>query len=123
MSAAERGAAVTIPADDDVPEPDFDTPDSVQTVGRTIGVVEAPKDPSVSGRLAWLRGQVREACAVGWINDLPICQRLLAHLSGAAGLRAASAELSAQRGKHVNETAFALVTSNISLIHAMESRR
>ena len=122
VATSPRMPATNADDDDDPPLPSFDATDSVQVVGRTIGVVPVPKDPTVAGRLAWLRGQVREACAVGWITDLPVCQRLLAHLAGASGLRGAVAEITAQRGRRVSEVAFTLISSNVALLQAMPSR-
>jgi hypothetical protein len=102
---------------DDDPQPiGFETPDRDKVVGKTIGVVAFPADRSRAGMLAWLRGQVGQACTLGWIEP-KVCQSLLAKLSGAnGGPGAVPAELGAERGKRVSEEAYVLLAANLAIV-------
>jgi hypothetical protein len=99
---------------DDDPKPlSFETSDSNLVVGKTIGVVAFPADRTPAGLLAWLRGQLREACGLGWIDDANVCRSLETKLMS-EGLGALPKELDAERGKHVNETAHTLLTAAVA---------
>jgi hypothetical protein len=111
----------------------FDVSDKDHVVGKTVGVVAFPADRTPAGQVAWLRGQVREACGLGWI-EAAACRRLDAKLAtdGLAGLRA---ELGEERGEHdaergeddterghpMNELARILLTSALESLAPQDS--
>lgn len=95
---------------DEPPPLQFDVADRDQIVGATIGVVKMPTDQTPAGLAAWLRGQLTQACALGWINTPETCDRLLAAFD-ARGARALAGKLDAERGAHVNENAYILLTT------------
>lgn len=121
---------------DDDPKPlGFDSSNRDQVVGKTLGVVAFPTDRTPAGLVAWLGGQLREACRLGWI-DAATCRRLDAALAtdGLAGLRR---ELGEQRGEHdaergahdpehgrpMNESARILLTSALQSLASRDNNR
>jgi hypothetical protein len=84
---------------------------------------------SVSDLLQALAEQANAACAAGWVTPSEQCQSLTAKIVTAKdaivhsqpnvamnALQALQAELNAQRDKHVNEIAFALINGNVSYL-------
>ena len=89
--------------------------------GSTIGVVAFPPDTSNAGLGARLGNLVGQVCALGWIDNQGICTSLRAKATPAPGpLGAFIQELDAQRGKHVNESAYLLLSDNATyLLHRL----
>lgn len=84
---------------------------------------------SVSDLLRAVSEQADAACAAGWITPSQECQSLLAKIAAAqdavarnqpkvaaSTLHALQAELDAQRGKHVTEPAYALLSGNVTYL-------
>lgn len=84
---------------------------------------------SVSDLLRAVSEQADAACAAGWITPSQECQSLLAKIAAAqdavarnepkvaaSTLPALQAELDAQRGKHVTEPAYALLSGNVTYL-------
>lgn len=80
--------------------------------GVTIGIVPFPADRSRAALLARLRGLEQDACARGWIDNAGVCTSLQVKIEhGDTG--ALLNELEAQRGKHVNDLAYFLLSGNV----------
>jgi len=95
----------------------FDKPGAEYTVGKTVGVVSLPNDLrplALANRLGRL---VDQACELGWVNGPTVCRNLRANAKPSArALRAFHRELVAQRGKAVDEAAFALLAPNTEFL-------
>ncbi len=80
--------------------------------GVTVGIVPFPADRSRAALLARLQGLQQDACARGWIDNAGVCTSLQVKIEhGDTG--ALLNELDAQRGKHVNDLAYFLLTGNV----------
>jgi hypothetical protein len=93
--------------------------DSAALSLQTIGVVPiTSRDPVALGqRLSDLIG---EACDLGWIDNRGICNSLQVKARGnKSQLSALEHELSAQRGKHVSESAYQLLSANVSFLQSL----
>ena len=87
--------------------------------GSTVGVVAIPAGASTAGLADRLGGLIEQACALGWIDNRGVCNSLHAKAKPQAGpLGAMLNELRAQRGKHVNEAAFSLLSDNAAFLTA-----
>ncbi len=91
----------------------FTTTDADQVVGKTVGVVPPPVDRSLAGVTTWLRGQASQACALGWIDNAGVCNSILTKLDHGS-FAALRNELHAQRGKHVSEEGYALLSRTVA---------
>ena len=104
---------------DQVPEPDvlrFDTAGPEYTVGKTVGVVSLPMDLRPVALAARLRRFVDQACELGWIAGAS-CRSLRAKArASVTAMKAFHHELVAQRGRSVNEAAFALLAPNAEFL-------
>lgn len=80
--------------------------------GATVGVVPFPSDRSRSALLARLGVLTAEACRLGWIDNGGVCNSLEVKISQ-GDTPALINELQAQRGKHVNTSAYFLLLGNI----------
>lgn len=81
--------------------------------GTTIGVVPFPADQSPAALANRLASFVDQVCTLGWIDNHGICNSLRVKATTASGpLGAMLNELSAQRGKHVSEAAYVLLSEN-----------
>ena len=86
-------------------------------LGRTVGIVALPADQSPQALKARLGTLLGEACLLGWIDSRGICNSLRVKLGmQKGGLQAMQHELDAQRGKHVNEAAYALLYPNVTYL-------
>jgi len=95
--------------------------DSVVTIhgitGFTVGVGAMPTDLSSAALAMRLSSLIDRACDLGWIDNKGVCNSLQVKVKPQAGpLRALLNELSAQRGKHVCETAYVLLSANIQFL-------
>lgn len=105
----------TVLASDSIP-----TPPSADTVitlrgatGLTVGVGPMPADLSPDGLAARLANLVTRACGLGWVDDQGVCNSLSVKAKPDSGtLGALLHELDAQRGKHVSEAAYILLSTN-----------
>jgi len=117
---AIRYFGVRAPRSDAATEPEqlrFDRAGAEYTVGKTVGVVSLPLDLRPVALAVRLRRLVDEACALGWVGDAAVCGRLRANARPSARpLRAFHRELVEQRGKAVEEAAFALLAPNVEFI-------
>ena len=87
--------------------------------GSTIGVVPFPADLSRAALATRLAGLVDQACALGWIDDHDTCNSLKVKAIPASGpLGAMLTELNAQRGTHVAESAYLLLSENARFLLA-----
>jgi hypothetical protein len=85
--------------------------------GSTVGVVNFPADLSAAGLTNRLSRLVSRACTLGWIDDQGTCNSLQAKVTAdATTLNALLAQLSTQRGKHVSEAAYLLISLNTSYL-------
>lgn len=85
--------------------------------GRTTGIVPIPSGSTPVTLAIRLASLVNQACALNWIDNAGICNSLRAKARAEAGpLGALISELDAQRGKHVNGAAYALLTDNAMFI-------
>ena len=113
--AGENG--VVIADETDTTGPRFEGNGREFRLGRTVGIVPVPagaSDEALRDRLGSLLG---EACTLGWIDSRGICNSLRVKLRDTkGGLRAMQHELDAQRGKHVNEAAYALLYPNVTYL-------
>lgn len=115
---APLDSIITLPLP--LPAPGSDTVVDVPGVqGTTIGVVPFPPDNSVSGLATRLGALIDQACALGWIDNRGICNSLKAKVGTDPGsLGALANELNAQRGKHVSEAAYLLLSDNLQYMLA-----
>jgi hypothetical protein len=93
-------------------------PDTVIDVqgakGLTVGIVAPPTDQSPAARIARLDRLITQMCDVGWITDAARCARLHALLTSATPtLLALLRECDMERGKHVKEEAYLVLTENV----------
>ena len=85
--------------------------------GLTVGIVSFPADLSTTSLAHRLSGLLTQACALGWIDNEGICNSLKVKVKADANsLNALLNELSAQRGKHVSEAAYLLISQNTSYL-------
>jgi hypothetical protein len=85
--------------------------------GYTVGVAAMPSDLSSSALTGRLSGLVDQACALGWIDNHGTCNSLSVKVKAQSGpLGALLNELSAQRGKHVSEAAYILLSTNTQFL-------
>jgi hypothetical protein len=87
--------------------------------GLTVGVAPAPADQSEVGLTERLRGLLGQSCTLGWISPKGVCNSLEVKIRN-GNLQAYINELEAQRGKHVNESAYFLLRSNAEYIVARQ---
>lgn len=86
-------------------------------LGRTVGIVAVPADASPEALRSRLGSLLNEACTLGWIDSRGVCNSLRVKLGPQkGGLQAMRNELEAQRGKHVSESAFALLYPNVTYL-------
>lgn len=89
------------------------------STGFTVGVGAMPADLTVGALATRLAELVDRACALGWIDNNETCGSLTAKAAAsAASLRAFVSELNAQRGKHVSEMAYLLLSANARFLLA-----
>jgi hypothetical protein len=85
--------------------------------GSTVGVVNFPADLTASGLTNRLSRLIAQACTLGWVDSQTTCSNLQAKVAAdATSLNALLTQLSAQRGKHVSEAAYLLISQNASYI-------
>ena len=100
-------------SDDDPGGPGASASDS----GTTVGIVPYPADRSRAALLGRLGRLITQTCTRGWVDNAGICNSLQAKVrSGATA--ALLNELDAQRGKHVNDTAYFLLAGNVRALPA-----
>lgn len=80
--------------------------------GLTVGIVPFPSDRSRAALLMRLKGLEQVACARGWIDNLGVCTSLRVKIDH-GDTDALLNELEAQRGKHVNDSAYFLLVGNV----------
>ena len=80
--------------------------------GLTVGVVPFPADRSRSALLHRLTTMLDRVCMRGWVDNQGVCNSLRVKIDHDQ-MDALLNELSAQRGKHVNETAYFLLAGNV----------
>ena len=81
--------------------------------GKTIGVVPPPADRSSGALATRLLNLIGEVCDLGWVDENGVCNSLKVKARPERGpLEAMLNELDAQRGRHVNAAAYALLTDN-----------
>jgi len=107
----------------DIPPDSSVASDTVVTIigstGFTVGVTALPSDLSSSVLVARLAALVDRACGLGWIDNQGICRSLQAKVKTEPGpLHALLNELNAQRGRHVSEAAYILISQNVAYILA-----
>jgi hypothetical protein len=107
----------------DVPPDSSLANDSLVTVtgstGFTLGVTALPSDMSTGALAARLSSLIARACALGWIDNNGICNSLQVKAKAESGpLNALMHELNAQRGNHVSEAAYTLISQNTSFLLA-----
>ncbi len=101
------------------------------SVMRVLGVVVPPPGSTPRDLTARVSGLVTEACALAWIDNHGICNALQSKLTAAmqafdqgntsvalSALGDLVNHLNAQRGKHVNETAYQVLKLNVDAIIA-----
>lgn len=86
--------------------------------GYTVGVVPFPSDRSRIALLARLDRLTRSACARAWVDNAGVCNSLLVKIRQGDD-DALMHELDAQRGKHVNATAYFLLAGNVQALPKM----
>jgi hypothetical protein len=88
------------------------------STGLTVGVRPFPADTSAAALATRLSGLIDRVCALGWIqSNGEFCRSLEAKAKPETGpLNAMLHELSAQRGKRVNEAAYVLLSQNASFL-------
>lgn len=87
--------------------------------GFTIGVGAMPADLSSAALSIRLAGLIDRVCALGWIDNDGVCNSLKAKAKAKSGsLNAMRNELDAQRGKHVSEDAYLLLSFNANALLA-----
>ena len=109
----------TVLASDSIPTPpSADTAVTLYgTTGFTVGVGPMPVDRSPAGLASRLANLITRACRLGWVDDPAVCDSLRAKVRpDAASLAALLRELGAQRGRHVSEAAFVLVSANANML-------
>jgi hypothetical protein len=95
----------------------FDRPGAEHAIGKTVGVVPLPIDLRPATLARRLRQLVDEACELGWVASGATCRGLRANARPSArSVRVFHRELVAQRGRSVNETAFALLALNAEFL-------
>jgi hypothetical protein len=93
--------------------------DIVGLRGTTVGIVDLPADRSPGALATRLSALIDQLCALGWIDNNGICNSLRVKATAAAGpLNALRNELSAQRGKHVSEEAYTILSQNVAYLVA-----
>lgn len=105
------------------PPDSTDTADTTVTIkgshGWTLGVTALPADRSAKALLERLSGLLDRMCELGWIDRRADCDdyhpRLRAH---GPTLLALIASMTAQRGRHVNDAAFWILSENIRYLLA-----
>jgi hypothetical protein len=101
--------------DDPVPL-SFEHNGAEQIAGWTVGVVPYPADRSTTARIAFLRAQLGQACTRAWVKA-DVCAELKAKADGKANnLALLRAELDVQRGRGVNDAAYALLSTNVKML-------
>jgi hypothetical protein len=101
----------------DTPADTVTVPDTVIDVrgarGLTIGIVAPPTDRSPAARIARLDHLITRTCEVRWITDPALCARLHAMLASATpALLPLLRECEMERGKHMKEEAYLVLTEN-----------
>ena len=85
--------------------------------GFTVGVGSLPADHGPEALAKRLVGLVERACQLRWIDERGVCNSLQVKVRPRReSLSALHQELDAQRGKHVNETAYVLLVANIDAL-------
>lgn len=85
--------------------------------GLTVGVGAMPADISPNALVTRLSSLIGRVCALGWIDNGGICNSLKVKVKPDANtLHALLNELSAQRGKHVSEAAYLLISQNVTFL-------
>jgi hypothetical protein len=113
--AGENG--IVIADETDAIGPRFEGNGREFRLGRTVGIVAVPGDATPQALKARLGTLLNEACTLGWIDSRGICNSLRVKLgTQKGGLQAMQHELDAQRGKHVNEAAYALLYPNVTYL-------
>lgn len=105
----------TVLASDSIPTPpSADTAITLRgTTGLTVGVGLMPVDLSPEGLAARLANLVTRACGLGWVDDQGVCNSLSVKVRPDSGsLGALLNELDVQRGKHMSEAAYVLLSAN-----------
>jgi hypothetical protein len=111
------GVRAARPGLDQSEELRFDQPGAEHAVGKTVGVVPLPIDLRPAMLARRLRQLVDDACGLGWVTADATCRSLrVAASPSARSVRAFHRELVAQRGRSVNETAFALLAVNAEFL-------
>ena len=124
VDVVQYWAEVDAPLDSvitEVPPDSSLTQDTLVTIkgstGFTIGVGALPADLSSGALVARLSLLIDRVCALGWIDNQGICNSLRKNAKAEAGpLGAMLNELNAQRGKHVAEAAYLLLSQNASYL-------
>ncbi len=109
----------TVLASDSIPTPpSADTAVTLRgTTGLTVGVGPTPVDRSPGGLASRLSHLITRACRLGWVDERGVCNSLGAKVRpDSASLGALLDELGAQRGKHVSEAAFVLLSANARML-------
>lgn len=89
------------------------------TTGFTVGVGLTPTDLSPAGLATRLSNLLTRACGMAWVNDQGVCSSLSVKVRPDSGsLGALLNELSAQRGKHITETGYILLSANAQFLLA-----
>lgn len=113
---AERNAAPDSEITDIPPAPRSQMDSVVEITGAsgsTIGIVPLPLDMSPSVQATRLAALIDQSCSLGRIDNPGICRSRKAKAKAQSGpLGALLDELSAQRGKHVGESAYLLLSDN-----------
>lgn len=128
--------ATVWPSGEATPTATYDLADTVNNVylgGKKVDMVVPLKDPASFATpdrgLGLVLADLSKACTLGWVKTPGICNSLEVKLKQAqsailqndlklAGnhLKSLQNELAAQRGKHVNELAFLLLSTNVGFI-------
>lgn len=109
--------SVVMRDDRDTTGPRFEGNGADFRLGRTVGIVAVPADQSPEALRSRLGALLDEACTLGWIDGRGVCNSLRVKLGPQkGGLQALQRELEAQRGKHVNDAAYALLYPNVTYL-------
>ena len=85
--------------------------------GTTVGVVPFPANRSREALLARLDGLLTQSCTLGWVDNAGVCHSLEVKVRSGA-TEALLHELEAQRGKHVNDAAYFLLSGSARTVPA-----
>jgi hypothetical protein len=90
--------------------------DPVGVPGKTIGIV-VPPDQSPEALASRLGVVIGQACALDWVDNAGVCNSLqVKSKPDRNSLHALQNELDAQRGKHVSEAGYIVLTDNVAYL-------